>query len=309
MNSLLTKKSNFIKTIRQFFYDKGVIEVFTPLLWQAATTDPKIEPITASVANHLGYLQTSPEMLMKLLLVKYQQDIFQICSAFRDHEFGKIHRYEFQILEWYRIGFSLDELIRECIELLRLFLSFDAVITVPFVDAFSRFAGYDYKNSSLDSALQFLKTHNIVVLNQEALDLDDLHDMIFSSVVQPNMPKQCIVVINEFPKDQAVLAKTFINKDLDEVASRFELFFNGIELANGFHELNDLGIYQQRITEDNLKRQSLGLKCISPDEEFIKKFNDIPDSSGVALGLDRIFMLHTESSELSKVLDFNLRFE
>ncbi len=308
----LKLRAQLLHTIRQFFLAKQVLEVETPLLCHATGTDPHLDFFRTKYqqGKHQQelFLQTSPEFAMKRLLAAGSGSIFQICKAFRNAESGRFHNPEFTILEWYRLDFALETLIDEVISLLGIIfapnLSLQASEKISYKDLF-------YQHTGLNP-LVFSKTayQKYALENQlsEAIDLcAEQHslwlDFIFSHKIQPRLGANKITVVYAYPACQASLAK--INSQNSLIADRFEVFVNGVELGNGFLELQDAIEQGQRFEAEIELRRQQHLPAVQKDELFLAALNaGLPDCSGVAIGLDRILMLLDNSVSIENILAF-----
>ena len=295
-------KSRFdmYRTIRDFFAEKGVQEVETPLVAAAAITDPFIEPL--KVENNY-YLQTSPEYAMKRLLVAGLGSIFQICKAFRKEEHGDLHNSEFTLLEWYRVGFDHHTLIAEVIELLQIILKIQQIKKISYQEIFYHYFNLDPLNCTLKHLQEKSIEHKIYLSHnaEENLGKADYFDLLFSHIIQPNIEHNKIWVIYNYPVEQAALAK--INTDKQAVAERFEIFINGIELANGYHELQDVVEQKARFARDLANREKLQLAPLPIDTQLLAALElGLPACAGVALGLDRLLMIKIKAGSIKEVI-------
>lgn len=292
-----------------------MLEVETPLLCPATGTDPQLDFFSSQFnfppTRPTLFLQTSPEFAMKRLLAAGSSSIYQICKAFRNGEAGRYHNPEFTILEWYRVGYDLRQLMAEVAELLlQLLQPFHAALPAKqisyqqlFLDATGldplAFCSSDYEAYAAANALP------------EAVDLcGDDHalwlDFIFSHCVQRTMDKDTIYLLHSYPAIQSSLAR--LNADDSRLSERFEVFINGVELGNGFYELADPVEQEARFDKEIAYRLSHDLPVVSKDEAFLQalKFG-LPDCSGVAIGLDRLLMIALGSESISDVLAFPVR--
>ena len=229
-------------TIRQFFAERQVLEVQTPVMSQAGNTDIFLQSVSSNVtvADHptTYYLHTSPEFAMKRLLAAWQVPMYQICPVFRDNEIGSRHNIEFTMLEWYRPNFSLDELAKETNDLVSAVLGYPVIFDhYRYVDAFMDFVKIHPFNASCDTLKAIAKDNGLNI------DLGEDHqgwlDLLFSHLVEPNLGKALPTLIYDYPVATAALAKTVTDKDGNRVARRFELYINGLEIANAYDELAD----------------------------------------------------------------------
>lgn len=303
----LQARAMLYRTIRQFFFERGVLEVETPILSSAGATDVHLSSIAATRKlngqTQIHYLQTSPEFAMKRLLACGSGAIYQICKVFRDGEHGTRHNSEFSMLEWYRPHFSLDELMSEVVDLLKACLGGDlAIVRQSYKQAFIAHLGINPLQADVDTLKQKAATLGL------GLDLGDERlaymDLLFSHVVEPNLGKDCPLFLYDFPPELAALAKVHCDTDGEWVASRFELYIDGLELANAYDELADENQLRQRFLCDNNQRQRLGLPIMPIDERLLLALPKMPPCSGIALGLDRLLMVITQAKSLSAVVSF-----
>ncbi|NVK32142.1 MAG: EF-P lysine aminoacylase GenX [Gammaproteobacteria bacterium] len=274
-----TRRARFLSNVRAFFDIRSVLEVDTPLLCEFGITDPAIENI---VTTHHRHLQTSPEFAMKRLLSAGIGDCFQICKAFRAEELGRWHREEFTILEWYRLGFDANALIGECLALLQ-HLSGESLFakTMRYGDWICDYAGIEDWRDSVQ-VVGALKLANIDIPTSILNEHNALLDLLIATVIVPKM--RGIHVIYPFPEDQASLAV----KTHDGYAERFEIYWDNVELANGFYELTDSDEQLARFQADQRERSRNGQPARDIDHRFIESLPNLPSCAGVAIGLDRL---------------------
>ncbi|OGT30664.1 MAG: EF-P lysine aminoacylase GenX [Gammaproteobacteria bacterium RIFCSPHIGHO2_12_FULL_35_23] len=306
--SVLQQRAEIINQIRQFFLKRGILEVETPLLAKTGVTDPNIHCITAEF-ELLGtsqietcYLQTSPEYAMKRLLAAGSGSIFQICKAFRNGEIGRKHNPEFTMLEWYRIGFSYQDLMQEVDELLQLLFNTGKADRLSYQQSFINYLGIDPLTASLEILAQVAKLQGIII--KAELTKDDWLNLLFSSLIEPKLGQEKPIFIYNYPASQAALAA--INQEDPRVAERFEAFYKGVELANGWHELADAKDQRERFQTDLIIRNQKGFKAVPIDENLLAALQSgLPDCSGVAMGLDRLFMLLFTKPTIQEVISFD----
>lgn len=305
---MLHRRAAMLEKIRAFFRRAGVLEVETPLLWPTAGTDPHLDYFPVDGGGCALYLQTSPEFAMKRLLVAGSGSIYQICKAFRRGEAGRLHNPEFTLLEWYRLGFNLSQLMDEVAQLLQELLGSRVLRRMSFSygELFQEHIGVSWQASLSDLKRQAESLGwpeaSAVCGQERSLWLD----FLFSHAVQPRLPKEAVVFVCDFPAPLAALAR--LRPDDPEVAERFEVFVDGVELANGYHELNDPLELRARFDADLAWRRRAGLPLPPVDEAFLAALEaGLPDCSGVALGVDRVLMLAEGVSAISDVLPFPLR--
>jgi lysyl-tRNA synthetase class 2 len=282
----LLARQTLNQTIRQFFAERDVLEVETPYLSQAAVCDPNIEPMQTSDTR---YLHTSPEYAMKRLLCAGMGDIFEIARVFRRGEAGRRHNPEFSMLEWYRVGWDHQQLMQEVADITRAMLAPRypslPVVKLSYAEAMQSYAKLDARQASDDDIARV----GMRLAGQD-LDLtrDGWLDVIMSHAVEPALPADTLVFIEDFPASQAALAKVSEDDSGWLVARRFELYFNGAELANGYHELTDAA--EQRPVDENL------LAALT---------HGMPECAGVAMGLDRLLMMVLGTDNIADVLAFD----
>lgn len=265
---VLRRRDHWLRDIRAFFAARDVIEVHTPLLGQATVTDPDVGAI--AVSDRSGFLQTSPEYFMKRLLAAGAPSCYQLAPVFRADEVGRHHNTEFLMLEWYRLGFDHHQLMAEVAALVACVLGPADVQTVSY-------------------------EHLVGDVNAPRDELD----LRFSEACAALAGRWFVV---DYPADQAVLAR--LNPD-QQTAARFEIVVDGVELANGYWELTDPAVHRQRFAADNSIRRQRELPEVEPDARFLAAMDHgLPECAGVALGLDRLFMLGLGASNLDAVLSF-----
>lgn len=299
------KKAAFLRKIREFFYQRNVMEVTTPILSNHGNTDVFIESVSVNFHHQgrpkTGYLHTSPEFAMKRLLATYQVPMYQLCQVFRDNEKGHKHNIEFTMLEWYRPEFDLDMLADELQALLTaVFGQPMDIIKLSYADAFIKSAQIHPLSASIDTLRACALSHGIT------LDMGDDHqgwlDLLFSHLVEPTLGRETPTLITDYPPATASLAKMAIDADGHQVAKRFELYINGIEIANAYDELADGDALRARFEQDNISRATLSLPQMPIDEYLLAACDDLPECSGIALGVDRLFMVATGLSDISQAI-------
>ena len=312
MKEKLLARARLLARVRQYFAELGVTEVITPVLCQSAGTDPDLEPMRSrytgpGYAHGLPlYLQTSPEFPMKRLLAAGSGDIYQICQAFRDGEYGQLHNPEFSLLEWYRLDFDHHQLMDEMAQLIQICLEAELPVEkLSYQGLFQRFLGLD----PLLASIEHLKASAEAYPVPGAADInlgqrDEWLDLLLTHVIDQHLGQDRLTFVYDYPASQASLAR--LNPDDPRVASRFELYYQGVELANGFHELADSGEQRSRFQEENRQRERNGQQQMPVDEHLLAVLDQLPDCSGVALGLDRLLMLKLGAHSLDQVLDFPL---
>jgi elongation factor P--(R)-beta-lysine ligase len=280
-------RAAMIKNIRKFFDEKNILEISTPLLRTHTVTDPFIDSIKAET----GFLQTSPEYAMKKFIATNKCDCMQICKAFRNSERGKLHNPEFTILEWYRVGFDHKQLMLEVDELMHWILNTPASVQLSYQDVFIKHLNINPHTASLTELKALAADYNCPDYNSKT----DYLDFLFSEKIQPNLQQPTFV--HSFPIEMALLAKI-----KDGTAERFEWFYQGVELANGFHELNDKQEQEQRFVEHTKIRQKQHKATPEIDYEFLECLDQLPNCAGVAIGVDRLLLLSLGENDIAAVL-------
>ncbi|MGO5000623.1 elongation factor P--(R)-beta-lysine ligase [Oceanisphaera sp. W20_SRM_FM3] len=305
----LQKRAQILAHIRQFFAERQVLEVDTPTMASAGVTDVHLHNFTTRfVGPGHGdglalYLQTSPEFHMKRLLAAGYGAIYQLAKAYRNEEAGRLHNPEFTMLEWYRPGFDHLQLMDEMADLLQLILAVAAPTRMTYQQAFMDTLQVCPLTASLDelrSAGLGLGADDLLAIES---DRDTILQLLFALGVEPRIGQQVPCFVYDFPASQAALAR--INPQDSRVAERFEVYFKGIELANGFHELTDADEQRQRFERDNQARAMRGLNVRPIDEYLLAALNHgLPQCAGVALGVDRLVMLAQGAERLEQVIAF-----
>lgn len=302
--SALQQRAQLIAKVRAFFVERGILEVETPLLCHATVTDPHLHSLQASMSQKIFYLQTSPEYCMKRLLAAGSGPIFQICKAFREDEQGAFHNPEFTMLEWYRPGFDHHALMDEVEELLRWVLNCGAAERWSYQQIFLKLLALDPLTASDVELKERADAYGLAqVVGDVQPDRDLFLQWLMSEAIEPHIGQSVPCFVYDFPASQAALAR--LNPQDARVGERFEVYFKGLELANGFHELADSAEQRRRFEMDLVKRQRLGYPAVPVDEFLLAALQgDFPDSAGVALGLDRLVMLALQEGRLADVMAF-----
>ncbi|WP_375751651.1 elongation factor P--(R)-beta-lysine ligase [Vibrio sp. HN007] len=306
----LKKRAELISKIRQFFSGKDVLEVDTPAMSHATVTDIhlhtfKTDFVGPGYADGQNlYLMTSPEFHMKRLLAAGSGSIYQICKSFRNEENGRHHNPEFTMLEWYRVGFNHHDLMEEMDELLQLILGCGKAVKTTYQQAFLSVLEVCPLEAPMDELKEAAYELGLRDIAEKEEDRDTLLQLLFSVGVEPHIGQHAPAFVYDFPASQAALAK--INQDDPRVADRFEVYYKGIELANGFHELDDSAEQLARFVEDNQYRNKSGLEMQPIDYNLIDALKaGLPACAGVALGIDRLIMLALDCDHIDQVTAFS----
>lgn len=305
----LKQKADIVQTIRQFFAQRNVMEVDTPAMSHATVTDIHLHTFQTEFVGpgyadgRKLYFMTSPEFHMKRLLAAGSGCIYQICKSFRNEENGRYHNPEFTMLEWYRVGFDHHQLMDEMDAMLQLVLQCGQAERMTYQQAFLKVLGV----CPLEASMAELKTAAASLGLRDIADPEDDRDtllqLLFSVGVEEKIGQSVPVFVYDFPASQAALAK--INAQDPRVADRFEVYFKGIELANGFHELDNPKEQLKRFEEDNAKRIEMGIATQPIDHHLIAALESgLPQCAGVALGVDRLIMLSLECDHIDQVTAF-----
>lgn len=303
----LQKRAGFMARIREFFAKRYVLEVETPLLSPATVTDPHIISIPAiykaigSTEEQRFYLQTSPEYAMKRLLAAGSGSIFQIAKAFRQGEVGRLHNPEFTMLEWYRVGFDHHHLMDEITNLFKEVFAIFQTTRMTVQDVFMQYLNINPHTASVDELIECAKQENLITHFPREKNI--WLDLLFTHEIEPHLGKDYPVFIYDYPVSQAALAK--IRDTNPPVASRFEVYYQGVELANGFHELQNVAEQRKRFESDLEYRAKHHIEKVPIDELFLSALqHGLPDCAGVAMGMDRLIMLILGCEKISSVMSF-----
>lgn len=311
-SATLQQRSKIYRTIRRFFDDRGVAEVTTPVLGASGVSDLHIQSLSLVDDGQSWFLQSSPEYSMKRLLASGSGSIYQICPAFRAGELGSKHNTEFSMLEWYRVGYSLEELVAEVATLLQQALDVNQVQTSEFRfttyrELFTSRFDVNPHGAGIETLRGLIFAENLTADHIDNIDDDatrnECLDLLFASCIEPGLDEPTFVL--EFPAGQAALAKIAANDQYDVVARRFELYWQGMELANGYDELTDPAELRQRFEKNNTQRVARGLIEMAPDKKLLASMSELPDCAGVAIGLDRLVMLLCGKTSIDEVLTFS----
>ena len=304
--ALIRARAALQQQLRQFFAERNILEVETPLLCARGVTDPAIEPLLVEHGTSLPqprFLQTSPEYAMKRLLAAYSVPIFQVTRAFRDGEAGARHNPEFSILEWYRPAFDHHQLMDEVADLVRHCLGERPLVKLSYRQLFLDLLEIDPFTASI-SELEAI-AHGHLDVGALSGDRDLWLDLLLSHVIEPQLSGLGMCFIYDYPASQAALSQ-IVQCDGAQVGQRFELYVDGMELANGYCELTDVAEQQRRFVQDNARRREYGQAERPLDERLLNALaHGLPACSGVALGVDRLLMLAVGASDIRDVLAFD----
>ncbi|MCH9027530.1 MAG: EF-P lysine aminoacylase GenX [Proteobacteria bacterium] len=306
-NKTLRLRAAMLARARAFFAARSLLEVETPVIGAHTVSDLHIDSLVTRLAGQETdfYLQTSPEYHMKRLLAAGSGDIFQVCRVFRDGEAGRRHNPEFTMIEWYRLAMTYLDLASEVCELLAALLDQPGLAEPEFLEyaeALERFAGTGADDPAEQKWLAALDKQGVAIPDRASGTA--LQDFVFSTLVVPRLGHEKPTVIYNYPAEQAALAR--LCPDDPGKAERFEVFCQGMELANGFQELVDPVEQRQRFAHDAELRERAGRPAIAIDQRLIAALaQGLPACSGVALGFDRVVMLAAGSNDIAEVMAFN----
>ena len=303
---LLRLRAQLLQRARAYFTTGGALEVETPVLVRAAVTDVHLESLAVhrSDGARVGFLHTSPEYAMKRLLCAGAPDIFQVARVFREGERGRRHNPEFTMIEWYRLGMDHHALMRDVEALLRALLepvrSVEPTVHVTYADAFRSALGVDPLTVSTAAIEAAARGAGLDIPPGLSGERDGLLDLAMATLVTERFPADRITFVRDFPASQAALARTE-----GPIAARFEAFWGGLELANGFHELGDAGEQARRFESDAATRRARGQPARDADQSFLAALaSGLPPCAGVALGFDRVVMIAAGARHIDEVIAF-----
>ncbi len=306
-----------LRTARNFFSTRGILEVETPVLLHHGVSDPQIENIATGLREspqETLYLRTSPEYAMKRLLAAGSPDIYEIATVFRGGELGQRHQPEFTLIEWYRRKFELLDMAMETCALIN---EFGQVIETPpatvevlrYRSLFQQASGIDPLEATERQLAECARELLGSALSESlvaALDASPTLalDLIMSHSVLPKLNPHQLTVVTHYPASQAALAQ--LNPADPRESQRFEVFFKGLEVANGYQELTDAGVQGKRFATDNRRRQNMDLAPIAADQALLAALRaGLPPCSGVAVGFDRLLMCWLGETDIRRVRAFN----
>jgi len=302
--SLLRDRAAMLAKVRQFFAERNVLEVDCCALRPCPAIDSNIDVIPAEVAPfQIGYLHTSPEYAMKELLSQGTGDIFYLGHVFRQGEIGRLHNPEFTMAEWYRLGLSFEQMIEETCELIQMFFSHALPKKrITYREAFATYAGLDDIEAPI-SQLQ-RAAHKLDLHTDPAWERETLMHLLLTHAIEPAFNPNELTILTHYPPNEAALA-CVVEKDGHMAAERFEAYYQGVELCNGYHELADGIELRRRFQEENAIRARSGKPAYALDEPFLASLGaKFPDCCGVSVGIDRLLFLRHKVQTLSDILPF-----
>lgn len=307
----LRRRAMLLRQVREFFDQRGFLEVETPVLSADTVVDRHLDPFPVEAgpaspgqAPQRLWLQTSPELGMKRLLAAGAPAIYQVCHVFRRHERGPLHNPEFTLVEWYRVGDSMDQGMDLLDELCQALLGRGPAERLPYAVAFQKCTGLDPLVSSPEELRSTAEALGVAVPDSLAPDDGDgWLDLLMAERVQPNLGRGRPIIVYDYPPSQAALAR--VRPGPPRVAERFELYVDGIELANGYHELLAAEELRERFRRNNLWRQRDGKERLPEENRLFRAMEaGLPPCTGCALGFDRLVMVATGAATVDQVLAF-----
>jgi elongation factor P--(R)-beta-lysine ligase len=306
-------RADLLRKVRDFFSHRKVLEVETPVLSRGISLDCHIDVFSAeyyplgfsqpdSISQRF-FLQTSPEPHMKRLLCQGFPDIFQICRAFRNGEHGRFHNPEFTMLEWYRLGFSMEKLMREVEAICQLFTTNWPVTHLTYVEAFHRGLAINPLDFDLAGLSQLPALAGKLPVGHTFQTKTEALDYLMAHVIEPGFPKGNLTFVHAFPAEQAAQAQVMLIDP--RLAYRFEVYGGGMELGNGYLELVDPFEYEARFRRENDKRRAYGKPELPEDQSLLHDLKrGLPPCAGVAMGFDRLLSLSAQAQGISGTLNF-----
>lgn len=291
--SVLKDRAHMLAKARAFFAERNVLEVDCGAMVRCPPLDSNIDCI--AVDQDQGFLHTSPEYAMKRLLSEGIGDCYFLGHVFRKNELGNLHNPEFTMVEWYRLNISFQKMIQETAEFLFLFFGPKPIRMLGYREAFETYVGIDYTKIPLAELQK---------ITQSSWQRDTCLHYLITHKIEPNLGRGELTVLTDFPPHEAALA-CVTTKNGEQVAERYEIYYEGVELTNGYHELADSTELRARFEEKNRERTSEGKAPYRLDEKLLAALKTLPDCCGVALGFDRAMMLRHQCRSLKEVILFS----
>ena len=303
----LALRADVLAGLRAWFSARGVMEVETPILSPAGSTDPAIDSLETTLAGRSFFLHASPEFAMKRLLAAGMGDIYQICRVFRAGEAGRRHNPEFTMLEYYRLGYDDRRLMDELDALLREILGdrqrLGPTVRLSYAEAMRRHGGVDAHGDATPALRAALAAADVDVPDSVVDDREALLDLLLATVVEPAFDPSALTFLHDYPASQAALAR--LRPGAPATAARFEVFLGGMEVANGFHELTDAQEQCARFEREARTRAAAGRDCPPADRRLLAALAaGLPDCAGVAIGVDRLVMIAGGCETIDEALAF-----
>lgn len=305
----LQRRAELLKRLRQFFDEQGFLEVETPLLDAEIIPELHIEPFSvhSNEAAIPFWLQASPELHMKRLLAEGFAAIYQVTRSFRRGERGQLHNPEFTIVEWYRVGDGMQEGIELLQALCRTVADAPSGSKTSYFEAFDRYVGIDPHRATPDELARAARQLGVSApADFEQAGRDEWLNLLLAGVVEPHLGAAGLEILYHYPAAQSSLAATTLDAQGNEVAERFELYWRGVELANGYHELTDAAALRRRLEEVNRQRAAEHRPALPLPEKLLAAMGSpgLPPCSGCALGFDRLVMLAAGAASIDQAMSF-----
>jgi lysyl-tRNA synthetase class 2 len=302
----LERRGTLLRKLREFFYERGFVEVETPLVASEIIPELHIEPMRVEGG---GYLQASPELHMKRLLAAGARAIFQVTRSFRAGERGQLHNPEFTIVEWYRVGDGMAAGIDLLDSLMQTLLGTPPAARTTYAEAFQRVLGISVHNANSSELESAAEANGVAIPEKTNVnDRDEWLNLLLAARIEATLGLDRPETLYHYPASQSSLAKVVQSPLGYDVAERFELYYRGIELANGFHELTDVREQRQRFEEVNAARVADGRDSLPIPESLLAAMeHGLPSCTGCALGFDRLVMLALRGTEIGEVMAFPSR--
>lgn len=305
-------RAQMLKRVRSFFNERAFTEVETPILSRDVVIDLHLDPlelvmpddVTQPSIGERMFLQTSPEFHMKRLLLSGIPAIYQISRVFRAAEIGSIHNPEFSMVEWYRVGDDYVAGRKLLADFTKVLFGTATISEISYRDAFQNRLGINPHRANVDSLRDLAHSHAIEIPESwTSPSRDDMLDLLMSEIIQPDLGRDHPTILFDYPASQSALAK--VREEEDRVAERFELFFQGIELANGYHELLDADELRRRNKKNNAQRIAAGKQELPVESHLLDAMAiGLPSCAGVALGFDRAVMVAMGAKTIREVIAF-----
>jgi lysyl-tRNA synthetase class 2 len=305
--AVLRRRAALLVTVRSFFRDRDVLEVETPVALGATVTDVHVQSLELAGPTP-RFLQTSPEYPMKRLLAAGSGDIYQICHVFRADEISRLHNPEFTMIEWYRLGMDFEGLMAETAALAQAVLAADGnepapVESLSYSQAFERELGCHPLDARTQDLAALAASHGLAASTAATATHDELLDFLVATRIGPALGRGRLTCLHHFPASQAALAQ--LDTADPRCAQRFELYAEGVELANGYVELANPAEQRRRFEADLVERRRRGLAQPAIDARLLAALADgLPACAGVAMGFDRLVMLAVKATSIEEVLAF-----
>ena len=302
-------RAAMMRRIREYFLAEDVLEVDTPALSPFAVSDTQIESLSvtdSAIGGQPLFLHTSPEFCMKRLLAAGYPDVYSICRVFRDGEEGRQHQPEFTMIEWYRLGMSLEEIVNDTLSLINKALGKTSPeqgpLVVDYRDAMREICSIDVQSTDCETIADAASADPELRASMGD-EVDDWLDLLLATRIIPSFATDRLTVLRHYPASQAALAR--LCPENPAVADRFEVFLGSVELANGYVELTDAAELGARIERDNESRVKHGRPVRPVDKHLLTALGaGLPDCAGVAMGFERLQMLHDKTEDIRDVITF-----